>query len=431
MSELLTFILQHHLFSEARLPSLYSDFRYLKTTNPSAFHANVKAWKTVLADACKAGKVADGSDRLILCIGEDLMSMLYSSDWGRPLALGVVVAEAVDCKSLYPLKQFLSQRESIYHWSYAGVAFNWGLEKIGVKGMTTGGNREIAYGQFVVVKNIEDVALSIIRSISASTRSCLADRIFTPALFASEFAPTLSSTDLEVLLCHLWRDRRECTFDGKTIKLKSPNEQLLMPITEQDTTIADLKYLLRSVQIRIDSLGANIKKYTENAQIAVINQNRGNALAALKSRNVAESILAHQFKALGQIEDVLASIQTAANNMELIQILQKSSAVLSELNKDIGGTETVDRIILCLREETQTLDGVNQILYDGGPVIAEDVIEDELHRLMKVVKCESDFNESLESAPRIAEADRQLSNPLQRTTLEAENRENERQEVHA
>ncbi|KAF8241668.1 hypothetical protein K440DRAFT_622687 [Wilcoxina mikolae CBS 423.85] len=303
---------------------------------------------------------------------------------------------------------------------------------MGVKGLVTSGNRGIVHGQFVVVKNIEDVAISIIRSISASKRSCLADRIFTPTLFASEFAPTLSDTDLKVLLRHLSRDRGECNFDGKTIKLKSASEQLLLPITEQDTTIADLKYLLRSVQLRIDSLGADIKKYTDNAQVAVANQNRGIALAALKSRNVAESILAHQFKALGQIEDVLASIQTAADNIELIQILEKSSAVLSGLNNDIGGTERVDQIILCLREETQTLDGVNQILYEGGPVIAEDAVEDELQRLMKAVQHESDLDESLESAPRIDEADRQLSDSPQCTKLEAENREkNERQEIHA
>jgi len=91
MSELLSFVLQHRMFCQARLPSLYSDFRYLKTTNPNGFHANVTAWKSALADACMAGKIVDCSDKLVLCMGEDLIAWLQSPDWGRPLALGVVV----------------------------------------------------------------------------------------------------------------------------------------------------------------------------------------------------------------------------------------------------------------------------------------------------------------------------------------------------
>jgi hypothetical protein len=62
--------------------------------------------------------------------------------------------EAVYSKDLYPLNQFLSQRESIYYWSYAGAAFNWGLGRIGIN-VTNPGNRGVIHGQFVVVKNIE------------------------------------------------------------------------------------------------------------------------------------------------------------------------------------------------------------------------------------------------------------------------------------
>jgi hypothetical protein len=44
-----------------------------------------------------AGKIVDCSDKLVLCMGEDLIAWLQSPDWGRPLALGVVVVSIGTC----------------------------------------------------------------------------------------------------------------------------------------------------------------------------------------------------------------------------------------------------------------------------------------------------------------------------------------------
>jgi len=102
MGELLDFILQHEQFRKARLPSLYSDFRNLKTTNPNGFYANVTAWKTVLADACRYGKVGNAADKLVLSTSEDLVSQLHTQDWARPLALGVVVVSSRNLSTMPP-----------------------------------------------------------------------------------------------------------------------------------------------------------------------------------------------------------------------------------------------------------------------------------------------------------------------------------------
>lgn len=64
-------------------------------------------------------------------------------------------AEAVYSQDLYPLDQFLSSQNSIYHWSYVGAVLNWGLEKIGLKSPSSVGDRGIVSGQFVVVRNVE------------------------------------------------------------------------------------------------------------------------------------------------------------------------------------------------------------------------------------------------------------------------------------
>jgi charged multivesicular body protein 7 len=415
------------------LPSLYSDFRNLKTTNPNGFDANVAAWKAVLADACKAGKFA--RDKLVLSVSDDLVSALHTQDWGRPLALGVAVAEAVQSKDLYPLDTFMSQATSIYHWSYAGAALNWGLTRLGLRGPANS-TRGITSGKFVVIRNVEDVAKTVTQAMMS--RRCdysLADRIFTADLFASELVPDLSPTDVQVLLRHLSRDAAVCAYDGATVKFKAPGE-LATQITETDTTIAHLKSLLKSLHARVDTLSADITACTARAKAAVEKSNRPVALAALKSRKTAETALNHQVKALGQVEDVMTSIQTAAGNIELVRILERSSKVLSGLNKEIGGVERVDEVMERLKNETDAVEEVNRVLAEAGTVVDEEEVEDELEALMKETE-EKERAERVKEQlatipPVVGEMERQLSETLESIKLgEEKGKEQEREQVHA
>ena len=83
-----------HTF-RARLPSLYSDFRSQRTTNPDGYAANVSAWQAALAQAGQSGllpsRSGDSSDLLILKTGQDLLQALESKDLGQPLALGAII----------------------------------------------------------------------------------------------------------------------------------------------------------------------------------------------------------------------------------------------------------------------------------------------------------------------------------------------------
>lgn len=80
--------------SRARLASLYSDFRVLRSTNPDGYAANVSAWQDALEHAARAGVIpapGGGLSFLSLSTDENLMRALESKEWGRPLALGTVV----------------------------------------------------------------------------------------------------------------------------------------------------------------------------------------------------------------------------------------------------------------------------------------------------------------------------------------------------
>lgn len=413
---------------------MYSDFRNLKTTNLNGYHANVTAWKTILSAALAAGKGPD-SNKLVLTTSDDLVSSLQTRECGRPLALGVVIAEALHNKELWNLDTFLARQESIYAWSYTGAVLNWGLTKAGIRGQPVD-TRGMVHGRFVIVKNVEEAAKQITSTFAG--HSSLTDRIFTADLFASEHAPTLSATDLKVLLRHLSRDNRVCAYSGATVKFLAPGEPAI--ITETDTTIAHLKSLLHSLSTRIVQLSTDIAACTARAQAAVANKNRPVALAALKSRKTAEGVLTTQLRARGQVEEVMASIQTAADNIELVTILDRSSKVLKGLNKEIGGVEGVDMVLDKLREETDTVEEVNRAITEGGVVIDEEVVEDELEAMMNEVKDAEraeKVRKELEEIPAVREPkqdeviDRQLSDSLESMKLGNEEEKEENLSVHA
>ena len=94
----------------------------------------------------------------------------------------------------------------------------------------------------------------------------------------------------------------------------------------------------------------------------------------------------------------MSQIIQAASNIELLSTLERSSAVLAGLNKEVGGTERVDRVMEGLREEGDVLREVNELIAEGGVAVDEDEVEDELEEMMreeKVSAAQKDDEEAL------------------------------------
>ncbi|CRK19460.1 hypothetical protein BN1723_011884 [Verticillium longisporum] len=106
-------------FRKARLPALYSDFRSQRTLNPDGYTANLSAWRAALARLAWDAQLPDPATsttppRLLLTVDDSLPAHLQSRQFGRPLALGTVVREALDDGDLVPVPDFLARKESIY-----------------------------------------------------------------------------------------------------------------------------------------------------------------------------------------------------------------------------------------------------------------------------------------------------------------------------
>lgn len=387
------------------MPALYSDFRGSRTTNPDGYQANVSAWRKALASLVRAGLAPASSssaspNHTILTADESLLRALESKQYGRPLALGAVIREAMQQKDLVPLPDFVAAKESIYHQSWAAVPWAvaaWGLRQLGLTGaFTFGSDDRLPGGQFVVVANLEEASRSLVAQTAALTSRF--ERTFSKVQFQAEFRDSvlkgqrLSETDMEVLLKFMARDQGLLLYDGKTIKVKATTEEPTT-ITAQDETIASLKELTGYLQHQTAVLGKKIEELAAAAKDAVARKNRVAALAALQSKKRAEASLQARFATLAQLEAVAAQIEQAADNVQLVQVMGASTGVLKDLNAQVGGAEGVEDVVGRLREQMGQADEVSSILAEQqqGPVVVDEgEIDDELEAMEQEEKRKED-----------------------------------------
>jgi charged multivesicular body protein 7 len=99
----------------------------------------------------------------------------------------------------------------------------------------------------------------------------------------------------------------------KAIKFKNSDGEL-NPIGEHDVTVANLKSMISSLSRQVEILSSKISASDAKARAAVVANNELSALAALKSKKIAEGSLGSWVKSLGQLEVVLVKIERAADN---------------------------------------------------------------------------------------------------------------------
>lgn len=88
---------------------------------------------------------------------DDLARELQTPEFGRPLALGAVIEDAVRKKELIPLKDFLDSKQSIYAKSWIPTPWevvSWGLRQLGVIGGESAEDRLVT-ADFVIKANVE------------------------------------------------------------------------------------------------------------------------------------------------------------------------------------------------------------------------------------------------------------------------------------
>ncbi len=351
---------------------------------------------------------------LVLSVDEDLLRALSTKEWGRPLALGTVVRNAIEKKEMMPLSNFMSATQSIYKRSW-GISpwsiLSWGLKQAGLTGGTSGEDK-VPVAKLVILANVEEASKEVLRRMSV--HGSRIDRIYSKEMFYKDYEDVLgdqqhiSHADLEVLLKHLSRDKGEAAYDGQTIKFKAQTDSAPPVVTHEDATIASLKTLIVDLEGQITSLSERVEKLTVTATEAVGRKNMVAAKAALRSKKLAEGHLNKQLAVFGQLEEVYTKIEQAADQVELVRIMEGSTGVLRSLNKEVGGIERVDDVVDQLKEEMMMVDEVGGVIAEAGPgAIDEGEVDDELEAL------ESEEREKREAVEATAEEEKEKSEAAQ------------------
>ena len=170
-------------------------------------------------------------------------------------------------------------------------------------------------------------------------------------------------------------------------------------VSSQDSTIASLKASISELQKQVDTLSTLVAMAADRAKEALSQNHRTIALAALRSKKLKEKTLTQRAESLSQIEEILGSIERAADQVTMVKIMKESTTVLQDLQKEIGDIDTVQDVVEQLKEETQKVDEVGRVIEgarEETSAIDEEEIEGELEAMLKEANGQKDEMKELE-----------------------------------
>ncbi len=186
-------------------------------------------------------------------------------------------------------------------------------------------------------------------------------------------------------------------------------------ISEQDTTIASIKTLTATITRQVDNLEKKIAELNATAKAALSNKNRVSALAAVRSKKLAEHNLQQRLDTLTQLEQVYLKIEQASDQIEYVKVMEASTGVLRGLNDQVGDVSKVEDVVDELREEMSKVDEIGNIMGEAGPQIDETEIDDELEELESQEREAKEEQEAEKTRKRLAELDNLgLESPVQK-----------------
>lgn len=181
---------------------------------------------------------------------------------------------------------------------------------------------------------------------------------------------------------------------------------------------------MSSLEPQIEQLTARVAELDSKAREAVTNKQLTTAKATLRSKKLADTKLQQRTATLSQLEEVYAKIEQAADQVEVVRVMEASSQTLKSLNKQTGGVEKVQDVMDGLKEEMMNADEIGQAINEvSAGEIDEGEVDDELEALEKMER------EKLEEAERQEREKREEVEREERERVEAEEAEKTRQRL--
>lgn len=163
--------------------------------------------------------------------------------------------------------------------------------------------------------------------------------------------------------------------------------------------------MISNLTKQVANLEEKIAQLNDAAKTALSNKNRVSALSALRSKKLAEHNLKRRSDTLAQLEEIYTKIEQAADQVEIVRVMEASTDVLRGLHAQVGGVERVEDIVEGLREEMSKVDEIGSIINEAGPVIDEGEIDEELEAIESQERQAKEEKEAEETRRRLAELD--------------------------
>jgi charged multivesicular body protein 7 len=303
---------------------------------------------------------------------------------------------------------------------------NWGLKTIGLMGESSRDvDGRLRVEELVIAKNVEKIAAEVLAR-QAKRGTGPSDRVISREAFAKDLASgignhgesSLPEKDAEVLLKFLERDKMAVSYDEKIVKFKPASAGRPDAITHQDITVASLKTLISTLTSQCDTLSKRISSLTATASTEIKSSNRILALSALRSKKLAEKNLKQRADTLSQLEEIYTKIEHAADQVEIVRVMEASTGVLRGLNKEVVGVERVEDVIEELREEMGKVDEVGHIINEpigAREQVDESEVDDELEAMER--------EERVKEAKRASEREEEEAKRTRRRLEEVAQRE--------
>lgn len=178
-----------------------------------------------------------------------------------------------------------------------------------------------------------------------------------------------------------------------------------------------MKTLISNLIEQVAHLESKIKELSLRAKDALTNKNRVVALSALRSKKMAENNLKQRTDTLLQLEDVYMKLEQAADQIDIVRVMEASTGALRSLHAQVGGVERVEDIVEELRDEMAKVDEVGNIINEAGPAVDEDELDDELAAMENQEREARGAKEAEATRRKLAEIER-----FEKSAIEAEAR---------
>ncbi|KAI3638269.1 hypothetical protein MIR68_003880 [Amoeboaphelidium protococcarum] len=241
----------------------------------------------------------------------------------------------------------------------------------------------------ILIKEVFDNAQSRIQSSLAQFQSTNVDAIMSlqefQAIIQSAY-PSLNSLEDALLLLSGLKRNRIVNFEvlhAQNVLIKIQPSALQKStsnhITDADKGIYVVKQAVHLVEKQNENVSSKIQIYESQIKASLQRGNRQMAILLLKQKKVLEQTAVKQTEKLHNLQIVLMNIQTAANDVAIVNALKSGNVALKSIMKQSDlNIDSVDSVMDEINELSQDLNEIDTAISQQPSGVMQDMDDDEL-----------------------------------------------------